>query len=115
MASTTTPILKNTDPVVAYQAVYDALGDAYWEASTIDAKDQIHAAMEEVAGTITALDEQGLADNTAAFAALAPKIKQTNTALAALQINVTNITKRIGTAAAVTGAIAKVLALFPAA
>lgn len=113
MAAPTSPLTQNPDPGAAYQAVYDALGSAYWEASTIDAKDQIHAAMEGVYDIITAYDEQDLATDTDAFVAMKPKIDQTNAALKVIQGEVATITKRIATASTLVGAIAKVLSLFP--
>jgi len=113
MATPPFPLLQNPDPGTSYQAVYDALGNAYWEASTVDAKDQIHGAMEEVYDIITAYDQQDLATNTNAFLALKPKIDQTNAALKVIQTEVNAITKKISTASTLIGTIAKVLSLFP--
>jgi hypothetical protein len=113
MATPASPLTQNPDPGATYQALYDALGDAYWEAATIQNKDLIHGAMEGVYDIITAFDEQDIANNTSAFIALKPKIDQTNAALAVIEKNVNTITSRIGTASTLLGAIAKVLSLFP--
>ena len=111
----TPAVLQNADPGDAYQALFDALGRAYWEASTVENKDLIHGAQESVGEIITAIDEQELADNTALFNQLAPKIKATNDALKKIQDQINNITRNISTAASVLAAIAKVLSLVPAA
>ncbi len=39
-----TTVLQKPTTIDAYQALYDTLGRAYWDASTIDAKDLIQCA-----------------------------------------------------------------------
>ncbi len=113
MSDTPPSILQNPDTAASYQAVFDALGRAYWEAPDINSKDLIHGAQEAVGEIITALDEQGIADNTTLFIQLQPKIEATNDALKDIQNKITSITKNIGTAATVVSAISKLLTLFP--
>jgi methyl-accepting chemotaxis protein len=110
----TPPVLQNPDPGDTYQALYDALGRAYWEASTVENKDLIHGAQESIGEILTAIDQQELAANTALFSQLTPKIKATNEALEKIQGQINNITRNINTAASVLSGIAKVLSLFPA-
>jgi hypothetical protein len=107
-------VLQSPDTRDAYQAAYDALGEAYWDATDINSKDLVYGAQQEIGRILAALNEQQLAANTALFTQLAPKIKDINTALAQIQSSITAITKNIKTAATVISAISKVLTLFPA-
>lgn len=110
----TPPILQNPDIAASYQAAYDSLGKAYWEASSIEAKDQIYGAQQAIGEIITALDEQDLAQLTAEFVALKPKIDATNKALQVIKDDINKITKNISTAGIVVSAISKVISLLPA-
>jgi hypothetical protein len=109
-----TPLPNNPDPADVYQAAFDALGKAYWDASDIQSKDLVQGARDAIGDIITAIDEEELATNTALFVQLAPKIKDINTALKKIQADITNITKNINTAASVISTISQVLSLFPA-
>lgn len=111
--STTSPILQNPDAAATYQAVYDALGRAYWEASDINSKDLIYGAQEAIGEIITALDEQDLSNNTNVFNQLRPKIVAVNASLETIQAQISTITKNINTASTVISAISKALSLFP--
>ncbi len=111
MASST--VLQGPDLGAAYQKLYDALGRAYWDASDVPSKDLVHGAQEAIGEIITAINKQGLADNTALFAKMGAKIKATNAALKKIEGQIDQITKNIQTAASVIDAISKILALFP--
>jgi hypothetical protein len=113
MSTTPLSILQNPDAAATYQAVYDALGRAYWEASDINSKDLIYGAQEAIGEIITALDEQGLASNTNLFLQLQPKIAAVNASLQTIQEQISTITKNINTAATVISVINKALSLFP--
>lgn len=113
MSTTVPSILQNPDAAATYQAVYDALGRAYWEASDINSKDLVYGAQEAIGEIITALDEQGLASNTIAFVQLRPKIAAVNASLQTIQSQISTITKNINTAATVISVISKALSLFP--
>ncbi len=104
-------VLQNPTTVDAYQALYDTLGRAYWDASTIDAKDLIQGAREAIYDIITELDEAQLDANTTALLAIQPKIENANTALRKIKDAINEITKNINTAATVISAISKVVAL----
>jgi hypothetical protein len=105
--------LQNPDAAATYQAVYDALGRAYWEASDINSKDLIYGAQEAIGEIITTLDEQDLANNTNVFNQLRPKIVAVNASLETIQAQISSITKNINTASTVISAISKALSLFP--
>ena len=113
MSTDSSPILQNPAPGATYQAAYDALGKAYWDASDIQSKDLVHGAQQAIGDIITAIDEQQLATNTELFIQLTPKIKAINTALAQIQKDITIITKNIDTAATVISAVTKVMSLYP--
>jgi hypothetical protein len=103
--------LQNPTTVDAYQVLYDTLGRAYWDASTIDAKDLIQGARESIYDIITELDEAQLNANATALLALQPKIDDTNAALNKIKDSINEITKNISTATTVVSAISKVVAL----
>jgi hypothetical protein len=104
-------VLQNPTTVDAYQALYDTLGRAYWDASTIDAKDLIQGAREAIYDIITELDEAQLDANTTALLVIQPKIENANTALCKIKDAINEITKNINTATTVISAISKVVAL----
>jgi hypothetical protein len=106
--------LANPDPAAAYEDVYDALSKAYWDATDVENKDRIHGAMEAIADIITAYDEEDLANNTALFLQLKPKINAVNAALQAIKTDIAKITKNINTATEVTAAVSKLLSLVTA-
>jgi hypothetical protein len=114
MSTTPPSILQNPDTAASYQAVYDALGRAYWEASDINSKDLVYGAQQAIGNILTQLNQQGIASNTTLFIQLQPQINQVNASLKTIQDQISNITKNIGTAATVISAISKVLSLFPA-
>lgn len=105
--------LQQPDLGDAYQALYDALGKMYWEASTVDTKDQVHGVMEEVGALIDQLDSGDLASNTSQMIALQSRMTAANKDLQKIQDDVKQITKNISTAANVVAAIAKVVSLVP--
>jgi len=107
------PALDNPDPGDAYKALYDSLGDAYWQASDINGKDTIHGLQEAVGNLMAQIDQQQLASNTDLFIKIGAQIQATNSALKDLQGNINNITKNIATAGKVIAAITTVLSLFP--
>ena len=110
----TDPVFVPSDPVDAYQAVYDALGKAYWESSDLTMKDQVQGARDAVYDIITQIDEAELEANTANFVAIMPEINAANAALKCIQVDIAKITKNIQTAGTVVAVISKVLSHFPA-
>lgn len=113
MSTAPSPLLQNPDPGTTYQAAYDALGKAYWDASDIQSKDLVYGAQQAIGDILTAINEQQLTTNTALFIQLTPKIKAINTALTQIQKDIATITKNIDTAATVISAVNKVLSLYP--
>ena len=114
MSTPATPaILQAPDLGAAYENTFDALGDAYWHASDIQSKDLIHGTQMAIGDIIDALDEQDLAANTGAFAALLPQLKNVNDSLTEIKDKINTITRDFTTASSVLSAINKVLSLMP--
>lgn len=110
--STTVPeTLQPAVPSAAYLALFKALGDAYWAASDLTAKDQIQGARDATHRIITEINEAQLEEDTAQLINLSSYVTKTNEALKQLQVNISIIVKRIEVAAEVESAIAKVLSL----
>lgn len=114
MSTPGSSVLQNPDTRAAYKAAFDALGEAYWDATDINSKDLVYGAQQAIGDILTAFDEQQLATNTALFVELTPKIKAINAALTQVQASIDKITKNINTSAMVISAVSKVLSLFPA-
>jgi hypothetical protein len=116
MAKSPIPVFAQPSAVDAYQAVYDALFRAYWDASDMETKDLIQGARDHVYDIITELNEEDLAKNAAAFAALSAKVKEANVALTTIKDQIGRITKNLSTVSSVVAAITKALqlaAMFP--
>ncbi len=114
MSSSTTPtIFQIPDIADAYLATFNALGRAYWDASTIQEKDLIHGTQEAIGEILTEIDKQDIANNTALFIQLTPKISAVNKALQKIKDDINNITKNINTASTVLAAISKIMSLTP--
>jgi hypothetical protein len=113
MSTPTSPVLQNPDPGATYKAAYDALGEAYWDATDINSKDLVYGAQQAIGDILAAINQQQLTTNTALFIQLTPKIQATNATLTQIQTSITAITKNINTAATVISAISKVLSLYP--
>ena len=96
-----------------YQNLFITLKAAYWEASDIDRKDQVATARDEAYDILTALNEDDLDKNTAAFLTLSHTVTITNLALKQIQTDINKITRNITTGAQVLAAITKVLSIAP--
>jgi hypothetical protein len=112
MSTSPSAVLQSPDTRAAYQAAYDALGSAYWDAADINSKDLVYKAQQAVGTILTALNSQQLTANTALFTQLTPQIQAANTALAQVKSSIATITKNVNTAATVISAVSKVLGLF---
>ncbi|MBS1800487.1 MAG: hypothetical protein JSS95_11755 [Acidobacteria bacterium] len=108
-ATTVPPALATPDAIATYQALYDTLGRAYWEASDLQSKDTVQGARDAIYDILTDLNIAKLQANTALYLALIPKIKHSNEALKKIQGDINNITRNVTTAASVISAITKVL------
>jgi peptidoglycan hydrolase CwlO-like protein len=91
----------------AYSQLLDDLNEAYWAASTMDAKDQIMGAIEVVTDVITALDATDLTTRNAEYTALQAQVKSVNDQLQTLQKQINAIISRINTAASIVSDITK--------
>jgi hypothetical protein len=112
-STTLAPALTNPDTIQTYKTLYDVLGQAYWEASDITAKDTIQGARDAIYEILTDLNRAKLDANTALFLTLKSKIRDSNEALEEVKARISTITKNISTASSVIAAIAKVVSIAP--
>ena len=103
--------LQPADPKAYYQQLFDSLGDAYWAASDVAAKDQIQGARDAVHQILTAITQAQLDEDTSELISLGAIVDKTNIALKKLQGDIDSIVKKIQVAADVESAIGKVLSL----
>ena|SRR5437868_6535696 len=107
----TTDVLEPVAPRTYYETLFNALGDAYWAASDLNAKDQIQGARDAVHRILTDINKAQFENDTAQLVNLSPYVTKTNEALKDLQTDISKIVKKIEVASEVESAIAKVLSL----
>ena len=93
----------------ALSDVYAKLNSAYWAASTIDAKDQIHGAIDVVNGILDQLDKEGLEADNAAIKQLTEELGVVNKDLGDLRAQLDQIVHNVKIATEVVGAIDKAI------
>jgi hypothetical protein len=92
-----------------YYAAYNALRDAYWAASTIEAKDEIHGAEDLVNQILDALDRADLESDNAAIADLTKSLKDSMNDLSKLQNKLDGIVHNVSIANTAVQAITAAL------
>lgn len=107
------PNLTSPETIATYKTLYELLGQVYWEASDLNAKDTIQAARDTLYEILTDLNTAKLEANTVLFLSLKNKIYKSNEALEQIRDRIKTITKNISTASSVIAAIAKVLSIAP--
>jgi hypothetical protein len=95
----------------AYSELLDDLNDAYWAASSMDAKDQLYGYIETITSVVTQLDATDLMSRDAAYAALATQVATVNHQLDTLQKQMNALISRISTAAKIVADVAKVVSI----
>ncbi len=95
----------------AYQEVYNALTSAYWAASTIESKDQIHGVMDLVFDVITELNRESLDADSDEFQALAKNLKGANDQLTSLKGQIDDLVAAVKVATQVASAIDQAISL----
>jgi hypothetical protein len=93
----------------AYQALFDALGEAYWAASTVQGKDQIQGVRDAVHDVLTGIIQAQLEEDTKQLDSLTSLVSTTNDALDKLQASIDGIVQKITVVTQVEDAIANVL------
>lgn len=92
-----------------FQELYNALGEAYWRASTIEAKDRILGLQEVVFDILTELNRADLSSRTPAYVALKEKVDDANERLKRLNGEIDRIIYAIEVARRVVTAIDQVV------
>jgi hypothetical protein len=89
----------------AFEALHEALREAYWKASTIEVKDRIRGLEEIVFEIQTALNRAELSARTAAYRALKEKLLRANDSLEQLKGEIDGIVSAVDTAKGVASAL----------
>lgn len=95
----------------AFSHLYDSLNDAYWAASTIEAKDRIAGVRDQVYEVTMDLVGQDIKSRTADFEAVSARVSDVNTRLKALSIDIGSLVARVSAVNAVVTDITQVLKL----
>jgi len=91
--------------------LYANLNSAYWAASTIEAKDQIHGAIDVVNAVLDQLDKAGLEADNEAIKELTGSLEVVNKDLDDLREQLDQIVHNVKVATEVVGAIDKAVSI----
>jgi|ERR1039458_9031123 hypothetical protein len=89
----------------AFYGLYNSLNDAYWAASTVEAKDQIHGAKDLVNQVLDTLDQADLEADNAAIATLTQSLNASIKDLSDLQKDLDAIVHNVAIASTAMQAI----------
>lgn len=95
----------------AYSELLNDLNDAYWAASSMDAKDQLYGFIEAITSLVTQLNATDLTSRDAAYSALAVQVASANKQLGVLQKQINSLINRINTVAKIIADVDKVVAI----
>ena len=95
----------------AYSELLNDLNDAYWAASSMDAKDQLYGFIEAITILVAQLNSGDLESRDPAYAALAAQVASANKQLGALQKQISSLINRINTVAKIVADVDKVVAI----
>jgi hypothetical protein len=99
------------DYIDALEQLHDLLDDAYWAATTIDAKDAFNGLSQAIFDILTTLEAGAIESATPQYVALKADVDAVNTKLDAVQVQVNNWIHKIDLANKVVGAMAQGVAL----
>ncbi|GJQ60440.1 MAG: hypothetical protein D8M57_16065 [Candidatus Scalindua sp. AMX11] len=99
----------DSDLRAAYQDLYDHLDDAYWAATTIEAKDKIRGISEVVSDLLTDMNQADLSLRTEQYLSLKKSIKGVNKNLDKLKKEIDDIIKKVKLARQILNVIDKAL------
>lgn len=98
--------------LVCFDECYNALSQSYWEASTIEGKDQIIGCLEFVSDLIDILLIRDLTSRTEQYEEAAPAIAQGKKKLDELKAEIDRLVHRVATVTRVIGAIERALKIW---
>jgi hypothetical protein len=99
------------DVQAAFQDLYDNLSQAYWSASTIDAKDRIYGIEEIVFDVLTDLEKNDLETDDDAYKQVKADVSPVLDKLAALKKDIDNVIQAVKVATQVAGFLDKAIKL----
>jgi hypothetical protein len=91
------------------QQLYDLLDQAYWVASTIEAKDAINGLTQALHGILTTLNQGALDDATAEYATLKATVAAVNSKIESVQAQINNWIHVVSLATQIAGAMDQAL------
>ena len=95
----------------ALQNLYILLNQAYWVATTIDAKDKIHGLAEALFEILTDLNKADMSSRTPEYIAIEKQVKTVNDKLDKLKAEIDEIIHVVQTAVQVANAIDKLISI----
>lgn len=101
----------NKQALTALNELYEALDDAYWVATTVEAKDRIYGLSRAVYDEITALNRLAIAERGKLYAPLKLEVKRVSDRLKRLQDDIDEIIQAIDTITKVVEAAGKVISI----
>jgi DNA repair ATPase RecN len=99
------------DYITALEQLHDLLDEAYWVATTIEAKDAINGLSQAVFDILTTLHEQAIQANTPQYTALKATVDAVNAKLQTVQGQINDWIHKIDVAGQVVAGIAQAVAL----
>ncbi|ADW67676.1 hypothetical protein [Granulicella tundricola] len=103
--------LKKSDPKKYYQDLFSSLEQAYFAATTTEAKLKIQIARDDAYTILTTITQAQITQDTTGLDAIQDTVTKNNAALEALQTEIGGLVNDIQVAADVEIAIANVLSL----
>lgn len=100
-----------TDYIAALEQLHDLLDDAFWAASTMEAKDVFHGLSQAIFDILTPLEAGAIESATPQYVALKADVDAVNTKLQSVQGQVNDWIHKIDLANQVVGAMAQGIAL----
>ncbi|HEX3720946.1 MAG TPA: hypothetical protein VH595_23590 [Verrucomicrobiae bacterium] len=99
------------DYIDGLEQLHDLLDDAYWAATTIDAKDAFNGLSQAIFDILTTLEAGEIESATPQYVALKADVDAVNTKLDSVQVQVNGWIHKIALANQVVGAMAQGIAL----
>jgi hypothetical protein len=103
------PTADQEDYEQALQELYDLLDQAYWVASTIEAKDALNGLSQAVDDILTTLHQGALDTNTNTYTTLKTTVAAVNAKLSSVQNQINNWIHVIKIATQISGKIDQVI------
>lgn len=98
---------------IALEECWNALNEAYWVSSTMEAKDAITGCLDHISDLIDIMQLASFTQRTAQFQAVADQIEIGNKKLTKLKEDIDDLIKKVSTITKVLATIEKVFSYIP--